>query len=107
MSSHDRWKDAVCRRDDYVTWMHKHRASMWDAHVEGETERAKERRLFKARGLCFSCTLRTECADLRNELAKQYGYVPGVWGAKIYPLSEPHIDNAPATLDLAFGGDAA
>ncbi|MFE3052307.1 WhiB family transcriptional regulator [Nocardia sp. NPDC059239] len=81
----DVWADAVCRQPYYQQWMRKRRASMWDYYVDGETQKQKDDRHFKARNLCFSCPLRTECDERHDELVRAKGErVPGIWGGRIY-----------------------
>lgn len=81
----DAWAEAVCRQPQYEAWMRRQRASMWDYHVEGETPQAKEKRHFRAKGLCFSCPLRRECLARHDELVAAKGErVSGIWGGRLY-----------------------
>lgn len=104
------FKDAPCTSELSREWMRAHRgASQWDFRIDGESDRAAERRRLRSKRLCESCPdeAKKACADVHAQLVTLYQMpIPGIWAGRIYRDGNDKPRN-PNALPLFTAEEAA
>ncbi|MFD3594322.1 hypothetical protein ACFWU5_16485 [Nocardia sp. NPDC058640] len=101
MTTESRTTAAICAQPEHETWARKHRASMWDYHIEGETKQDSISRRRRAVGLCATCPVRAACNRKHKALGDGTdggAHVPGIWGGRVFADKTSHYHHLGRSL---------